>query len=99
MGHNVSECENGAQAVHAASEHCFDVVLMDIQMPVLDGLSATRRIRELPYPNNKTKIIALTGQALDSEVESALRAGVDSVISKPFSKSTLNYSLRAADQK
>lgn len=99
MGHNVSECENGAQAVHAASEHCFDVVLMDIQMPVLDGLSATRRIRELPFPHNKTKIIALTAQALDSEVESALRAGVDSVISKPFSKSTLNYSLRAADQK
>ena len=97
MGHNVSECENGEQAVHAASECCFDLVLMDIQMPVLDGLSATRRIRELPEPYNKTKIIALTAQALETEVEAALRAGVHSVISKPFSKSTLNYALRAAN--
>ena len=97
MGHNVSECENGEQAVHAASECCFDLVLMDIQMPVLDGLSATRRIRELPEPYNKTKIIALTAQALEPEVEEALRAGVHSVISKPFSKSTLNYAQRAAN--
>ncbi len=89
MGHEVIECANGAEAVRAVAEQDIDVVLMDVQMPVMDGLEATKAIRRMPSPKRDVYIAALTAQALESETAQALDAGVDVVLSKPFRKSDL----------
>jgi two-component system sensor histidine kinase/response regulator len=62
--HQVDVVENGALAVEAVRHSDYDVVLMDIQMPLLDGVEATKRIRALPWPKNAVPIIALTAHAM-----------------------------------
>ena len=78
----VERARNGQEAVDAADRGGIDLILMDIKMPVMDGLEATRRIKaahpELP-------IIALTANAFDSDREMALDAGCDEFLSKPVS--------------
>ncbi|MCM2282898.1 MAG: response regulator, partial [Bdellovibrionaceae bacterium] len=71
---------NGMEAVCAASESQYDAILMDMQMPILDGLSATRQLRERGY---QKPIIALTAHALPEEREKCFLAGCDEHISKP----------------
>jgi len=83
-GHRVRLAENGAAAVAAIAEDRFDVVLMDIQMPVLDGLAAARQIRALPGPAARVPIIALTADAMTGAREHYLAAGMDDYISKPL---------------
>lgn len=81
---------SGAAAVDLASEQSFDMILMDIQMPTMDGLEATRRIRELKLKGrNRIPIIAVTAHALDSEREHLLRHGFDDYLTKPISDSDL----------
>jgi CheY-like chemotaxis protein len=63
-GHVVTMAENGHQAVDALRENDFDVILMDIQMPELDGLQATRQIRAMTGPKSKIQIIAITAHAM-----------------------------------
>lgn len=78
----VERSRNGQEAVEAADRGGIDLILMDIKMPVMDGLEATRRIKaahpELP-------IIALTANAFDSDRQQAFEAGVDEFLSKPIS--------------
>jgi CheY-like chemotaxis protein len=82
--HEVVLVENGLQAVEAVRTGEFDVVLMDLRMPVLDGIDATRRIRALPPPRNRVRIIALTAHAMSGVREQLLAAGLDDFLAKPI---------------
>ena len=82
-GHRVKIVANGRLAVEAVREGSYDVVLMDIQMPELDGLEATREIRALLGPQ-PLHIIALTADAMEGERERCLAQGMDDYVTKPF---------------
>jgi CheY-like chemotaxis protein len=83
-GHKVVMVANGYQAVDAVRDGDYDVVLMDIQMPGLDGVQATAQIRALPAPKSKIRIIALTANAMSGAKEEYLAAGFDDYITKPI---------------
>lgn len=85
-GAEVTFVNNGLEAVDAVKNHEFDLILMDIQMPVLDGLEATRRIRQLRFSK---PILALTGELSRDDAEKSLMAGCDSHLKKPVQKETL----------
>ena len=93
-GHAVVVVENGVEAVAAAAEGGFDVVLMDVQMPEIDGLEATRRIRALPGPAGEVPIIALTANAMPGDRESCLEAGMNGYLSKPIDVVALHEALQ-----
>ena len=84
-GHVVDIVCNGAEAIMAVQDMPYDAVLMDIQMPYLDGLAATRVIRQLPHRCRDVPIIAMTANVLPEQTEVAMRAGMNDVIHKPFS--------------
>lgn len=94
-GHNVTVVENGHQAVDAVRRRDFDVILMDVQMPDLDGLGATREIRALPAPKNKVPIIALTAHAMTGARDEYLAMGMDDYIAKPVQPELLLAKLAA----
>jgi signal transduction histidine kinase/CheY-like chemotaxis protein len=94
LGQDASVVANGQEAVDAVKRGRFDVVLMDIQMPVLDGLSACRRIRaELPA-ERQPRIVAMTANALAEDRAACLAAGMDDYLAKPVRASDLEQSLR-----
>jgi len=76
--------ENGAIAVEQISHNDFDVVLMDVQMPVMNGYDATKAIRDLDIEKSKIPIIAMTANVMKEEVELCYKAGMDDFIGKPF---------------
>jgi PAS domain S-box-containing protein len=82
-GAEVTIVENGAQALEAMASATFDVVLMDMQMPVMDGLAATRAIRAREGEGRRTPIIMLSANAMDSHRREALEAGADLHVPKP----------------
>jgi len=85
MGHTVVDARNGEEALKRWEEEVFDLILMDIQMPVMSGTEAIQIIRELENGTaNRTKIIALTARALHEEHENILNQGFDGYISKPI---------------
>ena len=88
-GYRVDIATDGAQAVEAARRADYDLVLMDVQMPVLDGVEATKQIRSLPAPKNGFFVIALTAHAAEGERERLLSAGMDDYLSKPVRPETL----------
>ncbi|MDR3681011.1 MAG: tetratricopeptide repeat protein [Flavipsychrobacter sp.] len=75
---------NGQEAINRVQQEHYDIVLMDIQMPVMDGLTATERIRNMPPPAGDVKIIAMTANVLQEDVKQYLMAGMDAYVSKPF---------------
>ena len=84
-GHSVEVVHNGQQALEAAGRQDFDVVLMDVQMPVMDGFQATRAIRKLhALQKARLPIIAMTAHALKGDHERCVAAGMDGYISKPI---------------
>ena len=86
-GHDIHAVENGSEAVAAvaaASGRGYDVVLMDLQMPEMGGLEATRTIRSHETPGSKLPIIALTAHAMQGDRERCLEAGMDGYLSKPI---------------
>ena len=83
-GHAVEVVENGNQAVEAVRAKSFDVVLMDVQMPELDGVEATRQIRALSGDKNKIPIIALTANAMSGAAQEYIAAGMNAYVSKPI---------------
>lgn len=93
LGHNVTLVADGHAAVEAVGADRYDVILMDMHMPVLDGESATRRIRALQLA--QPRIIALTASALPDERERALAAGMDDYLSKPVVPAVLQRALQA----
>jgi CheY-like chemotaxis protein len=89
--HRIDLAENGQIAVEKFQGGHYDVVLMDIQMPVMDGLAATRSIREWERQEgvSRTPIIALTALALKEEATRIFEAGCNAHMTKPIKKSTL----------
>lgn len=81
-GHTVIEAHNGAEGVDAARERRPDVILMDVTMPVMDGLEATRRLKGDPATRG-IPVIVLTAHALASDRKDAEQAGADGYLSKP----------------
>ncbi len=94
-GHRVTLADNGHAAVDAVRAHDFDVVLMDIQMPELGGVEATRQIRALPEPKRSVPIIAMTAHAMTGAREQYLAAGMNAYISKPIRPELLMRELDA----
>lgn len=82
-GHQVVVAGDGLEAVNLASQSRFDMVLMDIHMPVMDGIEATRLIRDLDSGNRGMPILALTANVMLTEQEKCLDAGMDGVLMKP----------------
>ncbi len=84
-GFEVELAANGAEAVDLFKQKSFDLILMDMQMPVMDGFEATRQIRKLEKDKeNKTPIFALTASEDPKEMQGALKAGIDQVLKKPL---------------
>jgi signal transduction histidine kinase/CheY-like chemotaxis protein len=83
-GYEVHCVTNGAEAVEAARSWAFDLILMDMQMPVMDGLQAARLIREIGGAAGATPIIAMTANAMTAAVQACREAGMDDHISKPI---------------
>jgi PAS domain S-box-containing protein len=92
--HHVVVVEDGVQAVEAARSERFDLVLMDMQMPELDGAGATRQIRQLPEPHRSVPIVALTADALPGFKEQYMQSGLDDYLTKPVDWSALDQVLR-----
>jgi CheY-like chemotaxis protein len=84
QGHAVTIVSNGREAVNAFEEGVFDLILMDVQMPELDGMAATELIRKLEGGRSRMPIIALTAHAMASDRERCLAAGMDGFVSKPI---------------
>jgi two-component system, sensor histidine kinase and response regulator len=96
-GYSVSVAPNGREALSALAKEEFDLVLMDVQMPEMDGLEATKAIRE----NEKTSgrhltIIAMTAHALKGDQEKCLSAGMDGYVSKPIRTAELFSAIEEA---
>jgi two-component system, sensor histidine kinase and response regulator len=89
LGCKVQVVGDGRQAVDAHQTDSFDFILMDMQMPVMDGLEATRHIRRLEIGRRRTPIVALTANAMMGTLERCLAAGMDDYLSKPLDLSRL----------
>ncbi len=96
LGHDSVVVGDGVEAVAAASAGGFDLVMMDIQMPRLDGLSAARRIRALDGPASRVPIVALTANAMPEEREACLAAGMDGHVAKPVEPRALAAAIERA---
>jgi len=91
--HEVVIANNGVEAIEHFREKKFDVILMDIMMPVMDGLEATVKIRELESESQlekRTPIIALTANTMDNDRDKCISYGMDEFMSKPFDIEKLN---------
>ncbi|MCP5278744.1 MAG: PAS domain-containing protein [Thiobacillus sp.] len=95
-GHQVTVVEDGAAAVGSVMSEPFDLVLMDMQMPGMDGLEATRRIRHLPAPSGQVPIIALTANAYPDDEARCLEAGMDGYVAKPIRRDVLMAAIEEA---
>ena len=89
LGHEATFCDNGKLALNALIQGDYELVLMDIHMPVMDGLTATRAIRALPWPHSQVPIIALTADVLQEARDQAKAAGVNAFIAKPLKQEDL----------
>ncbi|HYD67927.1 PAS domain S-box protein [Azospirillum sp.] len=94
QGHAVAVAADGAQALDRVRSERYDVVLMDMQMPGMDGLEATRRIRALPGERGRVPVIALTANALAGDAERCRAAGMDDHVAKPIVPEALAAALR-----
>jgi signal transduction histidine kinase/AmiR/NasT family two-component response regulator len=84
LGLKVDVVSDGAQAVAAYQSNRYDIILMDIQMPIMDGPEATRRIRALERPGTRVPIIAMTANVMSAQIEAYLAAGMDAHLGKPI---------------
>ncbi len=91
IGHKIDLAKNGKEAVEMFNLKTYDIILMDLMMPIMDGFKATSIIRNSEKnKDKKTPIIAVTANALDNEKEKCLKIGMDNFMNKPFSIEELN---------
>ena len=94
LGHRVTIANNGMEAIEALARGSFDVVLMDVQMPDMDGIEATRKIRENDRKSGgHTPIIAMTAAAMKGDRERCMEAGMDAYVAKPIRRRDLSEAL------
>jgi CheY-like chemotaxis protein len=96
MGYEATIANNGLEAIAAYESAPFDVILMDVQMPELDGLEATRRIRARWPGDAGPRIVAMTANAMEGDREACLEAGMDDYIAKPIRPEALGKALLAS---
>lgn len=94
LGCETTFCENGELAVQAVQSKDFDIILMDVHMPVMDGLTATRTIRAMDAPKNAIPIVVLTADVMNEAQDQALAAGVNDFVSKPVQISQLKAAMQ-----
>ncbi len=94
QGYAIDVVENGALGVEAVANGDYDVVLMDIQMPVMNGVEATKKIRALEDHRNAIPIIAVTAHAMQGDREQYLAAGMNDYVSKPINPASLIEAIR-----
>ena len=98
MGYRADIASNGIEAVESIERQTYDVILMDVQMPEMDGLDATRNIRKLAQVT-QPHIIAMTANAMEGDREMCLAAGMDDYVSKPIRVNELVEALLKAERK
>jgi CheY-like chemotaxis protein len=89
LGAEVEIAEDGAEGVAAVERADFDLIFMDIQMPVMDGVEATRRIRAMPEPKGLVPIVATTANVMPEQLAAYRLSGINGVVAKPISPTTL----------
>jgi CheY-like chemotaxis protein len=95
LGYSADVAENGIEALSAMERHAYDVVLMDVQMPEMDGWEATREIRRRWPLERQPRIIAVTANALKGDAERCFEAGMDEYVSKPIRSADLKRAIEA----
>jgi CheY-like chemotaxis protein len=83
-GHVTTSAEHGEMALQACAEQTFDLILMDVNMPVMDGLTATRALRDRTGPNRDTAVVVLSASARAEDHEAGFAAGADAYLNKPI---------------
>ena len=94
-GHTVDHVVNGQEALDAVQRRDYDLILMDVHMPVMDGTTATEKIRLLPSPTGDTPIIGLTAEAFEDRHKAFIRSGMNSVITKPLDEDAMERQIQA----
>jgi CheY-like chemotaxis protein/HPt (histidine-containing phosphotransfer) domain-containing protein len=94
LGYAANTADDGEQAVEAWREGCYAAVLMDVQMPRMDGYAATRAIRALEPEGERVPVLAMTAAAVEGEREKCLAAGMDDFLTKPVDPEALGAMLR-----
>lgn len=89
LGHQCTIVQNGQEAVECAQKQDFDLILMDIRMPVMSGLDAAQAIRALPGPVGKVPILAVSADSINEHLEDYTRVGIDGFVGKPISRTEL----------
>ncbi|MBX0327740.1 response regulator [Oscillochloris sp. ZM17-4] len=97
MGYQADLAENGLEVIAALRHRDYDVVLMDVQMPHMDGMDATRRLRQTLPADRQPYIIAVTANAMSGDRETCMACGMDDYISKPMRRADLDAALRRGD--
>ena len=93
LGYQLDIAANGAQGVEMWKQEDYDIIFMDVQMPVMNGIEATQIIRSLEKPDMHQPIITLTANALDEDEITCLKAGMDAFMTKPLDMKLLKETL------
>ncbi len=99
LGYQLDIAQNGVEGLHAIEQKAYDVILMDIQMPIMDGVETTQHIRQNIKKSEQPRIIAVTAHAMEEDREGYLQAGMDDYISKPIKLDALVAALHKCESR